>query len=666
MKTRYLTKSRFKLARECPAKLFYTGKKEYADQKIEDSFLEALADGGFQVGALAKCYYPDGVEVESLDYEQALAETNKLLEKDKVVIFEAAFRYQNLFCRVDILVKDGKHLEIIEVKAKSFESHKGVEGFLIKSGAIDGNWLAYLEDAAFQKYVLQHAYPDFLVSACLMLADKDCRCPTDGLNQKFKLYMKDGRKEITISPPVTDEDIAKRILCKINMDQICNMIYDADYGVEDEPVSFDNMVGSFADCYARDEKIPGTISRTCRGCEFRANAEQKAAGLKSGFEECWREHLRWSDTDFEEPNIFEIWKLYYRTTDKWIKDGILKISQVNPDELGAQPIDEGYSTKGRQLLQIEKTQNRDKTCWIDKQGLTSEMESWKFPLHFIDFETAAPAIPFNKGLHPYEGIAFQFSHHVVNEDGLVEHKGEHINTVPGKYPNFDFIRALKKELENDNGSIFRYAPHENTYLRMIHNQLTDAGGSVPDGKELRDFIDTITQWSIGKEKFQGARNMIDMRDLVLYYFYDPYMKGSNSIKAVLPAILNSSEYLQKKYAKPIYGAAGGIKSLNYKDWRWIEFEEDGSVKDPYHRLPKLFEDLTEEQLALLDDSKLFSTNEELHDGGAAMTAYAKLQFTEMSDLEREQVRKALLKYCELDTFAMVMIYEGWWEMAGKN
>jgi hypothetical protein len=49
-KKRLLTKSRFKLALECPTKLFYTGKKEYPDKKIEDPFLEALAKGGFQVG----------------------------------------------------------------------------------------------------------------------------------------------------------------------------------------------------------------------------------------------------------------------------------------------------------------------------------------------------------------------------------------------------------------------------------------------------------------------------------------------------------------------------------------------------------------------------------------------------------------------------------------
>jgi hypothetical protein len=46
-KRRYLTKSRFKLPTECPTKLFYTGKREYANQNLDDSFLLALADGGY-------------------------------------------------------------------------------------------------------------------------------------------------------------------------------------------------------------------------------------------------------------------------------------------------------------------------------------------------------------------------------------------------------------------------------------------------------------------------------------------------------------------------------------------------------------------------------------------------------------------------------------------
>tara|TARA_Y100000294_G_C8263760_1_gene219875 strand:+ start:397 stop:504 length:108 start_codon:yes stop_codon:yes gene_type:complete len=35
------------LALECPTKLFYTRKDEYADQNKEEEFLMALAEGGF-------------------------------------------------------------------------------------------------------------------------------------------------------------------------------------------------------------------------------------------------------------------------------------------------------------------------------------------------------------------------------------------------------------------------------------------------------------------------------------------------------------------------------------------------------------------------------------------------------------------------------------------
>src|SRR5688572_9499601 len=102
---RYLTKSRYKLAMECPSKVFYTNKKEYANQKIDDPFLRHLADGGFQVGKLAQCYFAGGEEIDTLDYEEALQKTDELLKRENVTIFEAAFRHENLFIRADVVVK---------------------------------------------------------------------------------------------------------------------------------------------------------------------------------------------------------------------------------------------------------------------------------------------------------------------------------------------------------------------------------------------------------------------------------------------------------------------------------------------------------------------------------------------------------------------------------
>jgi hypothetical protein len=104
---RYLTKSRYKLGLECPTKLYYTNKSnEYANVKLDDPFLQSLADGGFQVEALARLEYSDGhiIQAEHYEFQKAINETNELLNQENCIIFEAAFEFENLFIRTDILV----------------------------------------------------------------------------------------------------------------------------------------------------------------------------------------------------------------------------------------------------------------------------------------------------------------------------------------------------------------------------------------------------------------------------------------------------------------------------------------------------------------------------------------------------------------------------------
>ncbi len=49
----------------------------------------------------------------------------------------------------------------------------------------------------------------------------------------------------------------------------------------------------------------------------------------------------------------------------------------------------------------------------------------------------------------------------------------------------------------------------------------------------------------------------------------------------------------------------------------------------------------------------------LAQGGAALYAYARLQFEDVTPEERKAWNQALLRYCELDTLAMAMIVQGW-------
>ncbi len=652
---RYLTKSRFKLGLECPTKLYFTKKKEYLDQKMDDPFLAALAEGGYQVGELAKLYFPNGHDITTLDYENAEAQTLELLKQDEVIIYEPAIRFKNLFIRIDVLVKSGNHFDLIEVKAKSFDEYEE-EPFLNKNGTIKSPWKPYLYDIAFQRHVLSSAYPNSTISSFLMMANKNAECPTDGLNQKFKIVRDESNiKGIKVSSTLTEEDLKKRILIQVPVEDEIQLIYDCKDSKERRERNFFDEVEFLAEKYQNDEKVITEIGSKCAKCEFKCSSEDEENGFKSGFKECWSSELGWQKDDFNAPNVLSIWN--FRKKDSLINSGKIKLTDlVEADISPKHDKKPGISASERQWLQVEMVQNNETKPFFDAQGLKREMDTWKFPLHFIDFETTAVAIPFNKGRKPYEGVAFQFSHHIVYEDGTVEHAGQYLNTEQGKFPNYDFVRSLKEQLEKDDGTIFRYAPHENTYLNLIYRQLLNDPSDITDRGVLCDFIKSITK-SVGSssEKWEGDRCMVDMWDLVKRYFYDPYTNGSNSIKYVLPAILNSSDYLKEKYIEPIYGSPGGIKSLNFKNWQWIELK-GGIVTDPYKRLPKMFQDTSEKNMALLTEE------DELANGGAALTAYGKLQFTEISDYEKNELESALLKYCELDTFAMVMIYEAWREM----
>jgi len=646
---RYLTKSRFALALECPAKLFYTGKDEYPNRKSDNEFLEALAKGGFQVGALAKCYYPGGQEIDTLDHEQAVEQTNELLEQEDVVIFEAAFQIGRFFIRADIIEKKGNSVNLIEVKSKSFDGNSSSD-MLNKSGYLDSDWKKYVYDVAFQKHVISKAKPYWKIKAFLMMANKNAAATVDGLNQKFLLRDHvDDRNYIEVIGGTSSEDLGKEILIRVNVDDLCDMIYEGRDSKTASEMGFEDYINHLADHYWNDEKIILPVHADCGKCEFQATAEEEQDGKISGFKECWRNQLGWQEQEFERPMIFELWD--FRDKQKSIDQGIYHMDQVTADRIGknAENDDIKLIRQSRQWLQVQRTINGDPDPYIDIDGLKEEMESWKYPLHMIDFETSAVAVPFYKGRRPYEDTAFQFSHHVIYRDGSIEHKGQYLNVERGVFPNYEFIRKLKDELTQDQGSVFRYASHENTILNHIRIQLQEISISdVPDKHDLIEFIRLITH----SANHKGDRDMIDLLELVKLFYWHPIMGGSNGLKSVLPAVLNCSDYIKNKYYQHIYGKNSEIRSLNFEDgWRWIQYDDEGKVISPYKLLPPLFEDFDQEQAEnLLIDDKLA-------DGGAAMTAYAMMQFTEMSQGERERIIEGLLRYCELDTMAMVFLWE---------
>jgi len=647
---RYLTKSRFKLAIDCPTKLFYGGKgKEYRDTIAENDFLAMLAEGGHQVGALAKLRYPGGIEVEGLNHAEAEAQTHEYLKREHVVLFEPAIRVGDFFIRIDVLVKSGHQFELIEVKAKSYNSlSPSIEG---KRGGINSKMLPYIQDAAFQTWVLRQAYPTAQITTALMMPDKAQLAPVDGINQMFKIIENSG-VEVRIPHGMDTKTLADTLLAKVCVDRYVEQILNQPLDLPGGSVKFDDAAASWAEAYRNDQRIAPVIGTQCGSCQFKA---AHGDALKSGFHECWKMANGWGEQDFDSGTILDLWN--YRGKQKLIDHGILKISQVTRDDIGEfddEPNADGLNHKQRQWLQVGGIPDAD-NCggfYFDRALAAVEMSHWRFPLHFIDFETSTVALPFYKGMRPYEPLAFQFSHHIMEADGSVRHDGQFLCVEPGVFPNYRFAQALKDALDKDNGSVFMWSHHENTILAKIIEQLAEDTSRPDNAEALTSFIKRLIKG--------GDRAMVDLCTMAEKTFFHPDTKGGNSIKAVLPAILKVSAVLREKYSQPIYGSPDGISSCNFSSpdgFAWIEIARDGKSSDPYAKLKQL----------AIDMISSGSREDEGHDsiiaeGGAAATAYARLQFEELDHQSREKICSALLRYCELDTLAMVMVVEAWQSM----
>lgn len=678
MITKLFTKSAFKQALFCPASLYYYFDREnYANQMNEDDFLQALAEGGNQVGDLAKVYYdvrPDA-DIREMGYDEALEKTDELMKREGVNIAEAAFHWKNCFIRADIIEKKGNQINLIEVKAKSWDPS---ESFVTKRdhNKVDSGILEYVYDVAFQKYVIQNALgSNFTVKAFLMMPDKSIVSNSDGINQYFRVVKDKGRVSIVRKEGAEVLQTSTHVLTPFDVDELCERII---AGSTDEQIGlmgcqFTEFVDRMAYIYVNHTREFRPVSDRCFKCPFYSN--EKTPGMRDGKRECWEKMAGFKEEDFHRPSVGDLWCGLLGA--KPLKKGLVEtgkyfLSDVTADNIpDSKTASEGLRPSDRRLLQIALATGNDDMLepfkanmhdgvYVDVPGLKAEMANWKFPLHMIDFETTAVALPFYKGMRPYEQVAFQFSHHIIKRDGSIHHAGQYLNTAKHHFPNFDFVRELKRQLEGDDGTIFRYAAHENSILRDIHKQLE--ASSEPDKEELMSFIDSITHYKDGKTDVVGRRDMVDLLVIVRRYYYHPSMKGSNSIKVVLPAILNSSKAIQAKYEKAIYGSL--IPSCNFdaaSAKAWITYAPDGTVENPYKHLDTIasFLNVTAEELEHFDTARQMA-DESIANGGAALAAYTKLQFSDEDCTDA--LAKALLRYCELDTMSMVFIWEYFREM----
>jgi hypothetical protein len=208
------------------------------------------------------------------------------------------------------------------------------------------------------------------------------------------------------------------------------------------------------------------------------------------------------------------------------------------------------------------------------------------------------------------------------------------------------LRALREALSGNNGTVVHWWHHEKNVLKELRKQVLDSAEA--DSASLLDFIDSMID--------EGTGRLADLGTLVSKTGFFQGTNGRSSIKKVLPAILGRSNFLRERYSQPIYGTAE-MPSLNFPaGWIWLR-DENGQVVDPYKLLDPIF--LDSELNAAIEQGEDEDAGDErfIANGGGAIVAYAELQSPQLSEEGRQRLELQLKRYCELDTLAMVMIYE---------
>jgi hypothetical protein len=603
----YLSKSDFKVGHNCHTKLYYK-KRYYPSQKELDDYLQHLAKGGYMVGKLATLLYPNGILIDTgIDHEEAIKKTKEYLELENVTLFEAAIESKGKLIRVDILEKLENRINLIEVKSKSYETTDDKK----KINKLKGELEEYIVDVAFQYFVVKEAFPIYQITPFLFLPDKSKNTKVDGLNSLFEI------KEAGIpNSRFKKYDVSFDIehLNEILNDDVLTLV-----NIEKEVVELQPLIESEVNLFLNSlngelKKITVPLNKDCFKCEYFLTDEIHST---SGFDECWK--------DF--PKVeHHIRDLYYLGSiggyKRPLANDLIAQKKISLEDFPIESLGDGVRAE-RQKVQIQYTlKNKE---WIN-ENLKHELNSLEYPLHFIDFETTMTALPFHVNMRPYEVVNFQWSCHTIKKAGEESIHSEWIYLEP-TFPSFKFAESLMKTIGTD-GTALMWSHYENTMLKTIYNQFDKYGYENPELKEWLEYMVKFDKYDEGK--------LVDMNRMAIKNYFHPAMKGKTSIKWTLPAVLKASKL--PVIEDLLTNFEPGLSLLKKND--------AGEITDPYQVLPSL---------------DIYEKAEVIKDGTGAMRAYEDIMFglRKGNSIELEKYRQALLRYCKLDSLAMVIIWEYW-------
>jgi hypothetical protein len=200
-------------------------------------------------------------------------------------------------------------------------------------------------------------------------------------------------------------------------------------------------------------------------------------------------------------------------------------------------------------------------------SVRAELAALGWPRYYLDFETIGGAIPRWAGTRPWQAVPFQWSLHIEPAPGQLEHV-EFLDlsaALPARAVATALLAAIGTQ-----GPVLTWTGYEKQCLGTL-------AAFCP---ELADALAAVVE------------RLVDLHPIVKRGWYHPAMKGSWSIKALLPVIAPEMDYAQL---------------------------------------------------------------EGVHDGGGAQLAWVEAVAPQTPAARHNELREQLLRYCGHDTLAMVRV-----------
>jgi hypothetical protein len=575
---------------------------------------------------LVRIYHPgEDMFVPKESHTEASARTIAKIKGGDCMLHETTFAHGDLMARCDMVRATGDTLDLIEIKSASAEAESNLQAD--PKELLKKSWEPYVVDLAYQVHVarmaLQAAGISKSIRAWFYLPNKLGVASPEEVRGLFTLTENGpgGRPEVIYKGTAKPGDETSLIAIM----EATEAVAQAYPGEESIAEATTRLAGYVASGHWPSPEI----GMKCKACEF------NVPGQTSGYDLCWGTQAR---ADHHLFTLGYLGSLEYRnpgTVRRIVEQTAPRAPRItdlqDEDVAGDAPLQRGWK---RQIMAVRTGRAFISPEIVRDAASLLHCKPENYPLFFLDYEGTRCALPSAPGSRPYGQVAFQWSCHVIDNPGASPRHVEWLDTENDN-PNLGFLESLRKLL-GEQGTLYHWADYEVVVTQELANEFRGDESKA----DLVSWVDR--NWGTNakaKKLAVKSERCLDLLEISRGHFYDQAMLGSHSIKKVLPVVWKNPaiQKLFPKYAQDQHGQP---------------------VKSPYDALPALT--LQDSAQGSLDLSKLDELDV-VKNGTGAMRAYEHIRYglAAGDQTARKAMRRQLMRYCELDTAAMVMVWKYW-------